>query len=137
MVEDSDTTVEDLRARIRRSDRRTSSPPSPTTSRSSPTASARTSTAPASPRVDGDAFAIYGADKLTNLTTIHAAVRREGQAAVAEEFKVPLELKLEVWAADAAMLRREAPELPLLDPLDEAISLLRADLSPASPRPGT
>jgi (p)ppGpp synthase/HD superfamily hydrolase len=87
--------------------------------------------------VDGDAFAIYAADKLTNLTMIHESIRREGQAEVAEEFKVPLELKLEVWAADAAMLRREAPDLPLLDPLDEAISLLRADLSPASPRPGT
>lgn len=87
--------------------------------------------------VDGDAFAIYAADKLTNLTTIHESVGREGQAAVAEEFKVPLELKLEVWAADAAMLRREAPDLPLLDPLDRAVSLLRADLGAAAPRPGT
>lgn len=87
--------------------------------------------------VDGDAFAIYAADKLTNLKTIHESVRRQGQAAVAEEFNVPLELKLEVWAADATMLRREAPDLPLLDPLDEAISLLQADLSAASPRPGT
>jgi len=87
--------------------------------------------------VDGDAFAIYAADKLTNLTTIHATIRREGQAEVAGEFKVPLELKLEVWTADAEMLRREAPELPLLDPLDEAISLLQADLATASPRPGT
>ena len=87
--------------------------------------------------VDGDAFAIYAADKLTNLTTIHESIRREGEATVAAEFKVPLELKLEVWAADAAMLRREAPELPLLDRLDEAISLLRADLEAADPRPGT
>lgn len=86
--------------------------------------------------VDGDAFAIYAADKLTNLTTIHESVRREGAATVAAEFKVPLELKLEVWAADAAMLRREAPDLPLLDPLDEAISLLQADLGVADPRPG-
>jgi (p)ppGpp synthase/HD superfamily hydrolase len=87
--------------------------------------------------VDGDAFAIYAADKLTNLTTIHESVRREGEATVAAEFKVPLELKLEVWSADAAMLRREAPELPLLDPLDRAISLLQADLGAADPRPGT
>lgn len=87
--------------------------------------------------VDGDALAIYAADKLTNLTTIRASVMREGRAEVAEEFKVPLELKLEVWKADAAMLRREAPDLPLLDPLEEAITLLQGDLSPASPRPGT
>jgi len=87
--------------------------------------------------VDGDALAIYAADKLTNLTTIRASVRREGRAEVAEEFKVPLELKLDVWKADATMLRREAPDLPLLDPLEEAITLLQADLSPASPRPCT
>ena len=87
--------------------------------------------------VDGDAFAIYAADKLTNLKTIHESIRREGEATVTDEFKVPLELKLEVWAADAAMLRREAPDLPLLDGLDEAISLLGADLGVADPRPGT
>ena len=87
--------------------------------------------------VDGDALAIYAADKLTNLTTIHESIRREGQNAVADEFKVPLELKLEVWTDDATMLRREAPDLPLLEPLEEAISLLQADLSSASPRLGT
>jgi (p)ppGpp synthase/HD superfamily hydrolase len=87
--------------------------------------------------VDGDAFAIYAADKLTNLTTIHESIRREDEATVAAEFKVPLELKLEVWTADAAMLRREAPDLPLLDRLDDAISLLQADLGVADPRPGT
>jgi (p)ppGpp synthase/HD superfamily hydrolase len=87
--------------------------------------------------VDGDALAIYAADKLTNLTTIHESIGREGEAPVAAEFKVPLKLKLEVWSADAAMLRREAPDLPLLDRLDEAISLLGADLGVADPPPGT
>lgn len=85
---------------------------------------------------DGDAFAIYGSDKLTNSSTLHLALGREGDA-VRAEFKVPLELKLEVWEEDAAMLRREAPELPFLDELDEALSLLRADLAAASPRAGT
>jgi (p)ppGpp synthase/HD superfamily hydrolase len=84
----------------------------------------------------GDALAIYGADKLTNLTTLHAAFGREG-AAVEAEFKVPLALKLEVWEADAAMLAREAPELPYLGELDGAISLLREDLAAAGPRRGT
>ncbi len=87
-------------------------------------------------RVDGDAFAIYGADKLTNSSTLHATLGREGDS-VRREFKVPLELKLEVWEEDAAMLRREAPELPFLDDLDEALSLLRADLGAAGPRRGT
>ncbi len=87
-------------------------------------------------RYDGDAFAIYASDKLTNSSTLHRSLQREGEA-VRDEFKVPLELKLEVWEADAAMLRAEAPELPFLDELDEALSLLRADLEAAGPRPGT
>ena len=85
---------------------------------------------------DGDALAIYAADKLTNMTTLHAAIEGEGMR-VADEYKVPLTLKLEVWDADAAMLRHEAPDLPLLDPLDAAISRLGADLRAADPRPCT
>jgi (p)ppGpp synthase/HD superfamily hydrolase len=86
--------------------------------------------------VDGDALAIYAADKLTNMITLHAAIEGEGLR-VADEYKVPLTLKLEVWEADAAMLRHEAPELPMLDPLDQAISRLAADLRAAVPHPGT
>jgi (p)ppGpp synthase/HD superfamily hydrolase len=86
--------------------------------------------------VDGDALAIYAADKLTNLTTLHAAIKAEGMR-VADEYKVPIGLKLEVWEADAAMLRHEAPDLPLLDPLADALSALAADLRAADPRPCT
>ena len=56
---------------------------------------------------------------------------------VADEYDVPIGLKLEVWEADAAMLRHEAPELSLLDPLETAISRLGADLRAADPRPCT
>jgi GTP pyrophosphokinase len=84
--------------------------------------------------VDGDALAIYAADKLTNMTTLHKAIEAEGMK-VAEDYDVPIGLKLEVWEADAAMLRHETPELPLLDSLDTAISRLAADLRAASPRP--
>ena len=86
--------------------------------------------------VDGDALAIYAADKLANMTTLHAAIEAEGMR-VADEYKVPIGLKLEVWEADAAMLRNEAPDLALLDPLDAAISRLEADLRAATPRPCT
>ena len=85
---------------------------------------------------DGAALAIYGADKLTNATTLRRAHAEQGEA-VAAEFKVPLELKLEVWEADAALLAREAPELPFLEELDAALSRLRAELAAAAPRPGT
>ncbi|MBS1884947.1 MAG: hypothetical protein JSS97_18520, partial [Actinobacteria bacterium] len=83
--------------------------------------------------VDGDALAIYAADKLTNLTTLHAAIEAEGMR-VADEYNVSLGLKLEVWEADAAMLATTEPELPLLDELREAINRLAADLRAASPR---
>ncbi|HET7418734.1 MAG TPA: HD domain-containing protein [Solirubrobacterales bacterium] len=81
-----------------------------------------------------EAMAIYGADKLTNSRTLNAAYREEGDA-VRDEFKVPLELKLEIWEADLALLREHAPELPFLDRLEEELSLLRASLeAPAPPR---
>jgi GTP diphosphokinase / guanosine-3',5'-bis(diphosphate) 3'-diphosphatase len=85
---------------------------------------------------DGDGLAIYGADKLTNMTTLHAAIAAEGLR-VADEYDVPLTLKLEVWEADAAMLAATEPELSLVGPLREAISRLRADLRAADPRPCT
>jgi (p)ppGpp synthase/HD superfamily hydrolase len=85
-------------------------------------------------KVGGDALAIYAADKLTNITTLHAAIEGEGMR-VADEYKVPLALKLEVWEADAAMLATTQPGLPLLDPLGEAITRLGADLKAAAPRP--
>lgn len=87
-------------------------------------------------QVDGDALAIYAADKLTNMTTLHAAIGAEG-IRVADEYNVPLGLKLEVWEADAAMLAATDPELPFLDELREAVSRLAADPIGAAPRPCT
>jgi GTP pyrophosphokinase len=84
--------------------------------------------------VDGDALAIYAADKLTNMTTLHKAIEAEGLR-VADEYDVPIGLKLEVWEADTAMLAEADPELPFLDALRQAISRLTADLSAADPRP--
>jgi guanosine-3',5'-bis(diphosphate) 3'-pyrophosphohydrolase len=81
----------------------------------------------------GNAMAIYAADKLTNSITLRAAYDREGDA-VREEFKVPLEEKLEIWEADLALMREKGPDLPFLDRLEEALSRLRACLeAPARP----
>ena len=85
---------------------------------------------------DGDAFAIYAADELTNVRTIRRAYEQEGER-VRSEFKVPLELKLEVWEADRAMLEGEAPELPFLGELGLELSRLRENLEAAAPRRGT
>jgi (p)ppGpp synthase/HD superfamily hydrolase len=80
------------------------------------------------------ALAIYAADKLTNTVTLRAAYAEEGDA-VRDEFKVPLELKLEIWEADLKLLREKAPELPFLDPLEEELSLLRSQLGARAPEP--
>jgi (p)ppGpp synthase/HD superfamily hydrolase len=81
-----------------------------------------------------EAMAIYGADKLTNSRTLRAAYAEEGDA-VREEFKVPIELKLEIWEEDLRLLREGAPELPFLGELEEELSLLRACLeAPARSR---
>ncbi|HEY8502848.1 MAG TPA: HD domain-containing protein, partial [Solirubrobacterales bacterium] len=84
---------------------------------------------------DGEALAIYGADKLTNTSTLRDTYAKEGEA-VRDEFRVPLELKIEVWEADLELLRERAPELPFLDDLERELSLLRASLEAPAPPPG-
>jgi guanosine-3',5'-bis(diphosphate) 3'-pyrophosphohydrolase len=84
--------------------------------------------------VEDEALAIYAADKLTNSRTLRATYDEEGDA-VREEFKVPLELKLEIWEADLELLREKAPGLPFLDQLAAELSRFRASLeAPARPR---
>ncbi len=80
-----------------------------------------------------EAMAIYGADKLTNVLTLRAAYEDEGDA-IRDEFKVPVELKLEIWEADLALLREKAPELPFLDRLEGELSRFRACLEAPAPR---
>ncbi len=80
-----------------------------------------------------EAMAIYGADKLTNVRTLAEAYAEEGDA-VREEFKVPVELKLEIWEEDLGLLREKAPELPFLDRLEEGLSSFRASLEAPAPR---
>jgi (p)ppGpp synthase/HD superfamily hydrolase len=80
-----------------------------------------------------EALAIYAADKLTNVGTLGDALHREGDA-VRSEFKVPLELKAEVWEADLALAREKAPTLPFLDPLEAGLSALRVALAAPAPR---
>jgi (p)ppGpp synthase/HD superfamily hydrolase len=84
----------------------------------------------------GDALAIYGADKLSNVSVLRRTYAEQGER-VGDEFKAPLDVKEAVWHADLAMLRREAPDLPFLDRLEAELDALtesrdlqvRADLS--------
>jgi (p)ppGpp synthase/HD superfamily hydrolase len=79
-----------------------------------------------------EAMAIYGADKLINSKTLRAAYAEEGDS-VRDEFKVPLELKLEIWEKDLELLREKAPELAFLDELEQELSRLRACLEAPAP----
>lgn len=81
---------------------------------------------------DGEAMAIYAADKLTNSSTLRAAYEREGDA-VRDEFKVPLEEKVEIWEADLGLLREKGHDLPFLDDLEAELSALRACLEAPAP----
>jgi (p)ppGpp synthase/HD superfamily hydrolase len=79
-----------------------------------------------------EAMAIYGADKLTNSKTLRTAYAEEGDS-VRDEFKVPLDLKLEIWEKDLELLREKAPELAFLDELEQELSRLRACLEAPAP----
>ncbi len=79
------------------------------------------------------ALAIYAADKLTNVSTLRRTYAKQGEQ-VAEEFKVALDLKLEVWEEDLVMLRRRAPELAFPPLLEVELEGLREERSPV-PRP--
>jgi (p)ppGpp synthase/HD superfamily hydrolase len=59
----------------------------------------------------GDAPAIYAADKLSNVRVLRRAYANEGEAA-GEEFKAPLDAKIGIWEADLEMLRA-SPAAPV------------------------
>lgn len=68
-----------------------------------------------------DALAIYVADKLTNVEMMRDAYAEKGEE-IAEELKVPLDVKVAVWEADLAMAEENAEE-------GEAVAALAARLS--------
>ena len=79
----------------------------------------------------GDALAIYGADKLSNVGVLRRAYANEGERA-GEEFKAPLDVKEQIWADDLEMLRREAPALPFVEDLASELEALREARTTAS-----
>jgi guanosine-3',5'-bis(diphosphate) 3'-pyrophosphohydrolase len=85
-----------------------------------------------------DALAIYVADKLTNVEMMRDAYAEKGEQ-IAEELKVPLDVKIAVWEADLAMAGKNAeegePAAALAARLSDQLSRLRADRAAAGPRP--
>jgi (p)ppGpp synthase/HD superfamily hydrolase len=82
-----------------------------------------------------EALAIYAADKLFNVRSLRGALADQGREKVGGEFKVSLEVKLDVWEADLALLREKAPDVAFVGALEEELSGLRADLEAPAPRP--
>ncbi len=73
--------------------------------------------------VDGDALAIFAADKLTNVRMLRDAYALIGED-VGDELAVGLDLKIYVWEMDLEMLFDELPDSPLTAKLaDEMVSL--------------
>lgn len=73
--------------------------------------------------VDGDALAIFAADKLTNVGMLRDAYALIGED-VGDELAVGLDLKIYVWEMDLEMLFGELPDSPLTAKLaDEMVSL--------------
>jgi (p)ppGpp synthase/HD superfamily hydrolase len=83
-----------------------------------------------------DALAIYAADKLTNIAALRKAYANQGEA-VGEEFKTPLDVKVAVWEADLDLLRDAAPDLPFLNDLQTELAGLRADRAGAAAHPSS
>jgi guanosine-3',5'-bis(diphosphate) 3'-pyrophosphohydrolase len=81
-----------------------------------------------------EALAIYAADKLTNVGMLRRTYAEKGEA-VGEEFKVPIDLKAETWEADLELLREKAPELPYLDLLEEELRSFRSLRAAPAPPP--
>jgi len=83
-----------------------------------------------------DALAIYVADKLTNVEMMRDAYAEDGEG-IAEELKVPLDVKIAVWEADLAMVQENAEEgeaaAALAARLSDQLSSLRADRAAAGP----
>ncbi len=84
---------------------------------------------------DGDALAIYGADKLTNVDDPARPPTQAKATPCATNSRSRSSSRLEVWEADLALLREKAPELPFLDELETELSLLRARLEAPAPPP--
>jgi HD domain-containing protein len=74
-------------------------------------------------KVDGDALAIFAADKQTNVAMLREAYALIGED-VSDELGVSLDLKIYIWEMDLEMLFDELPDSPLTTKLaDEMVSL--------------
>ena len=72
------------------------------------------------------AAAIYAADKLVNVGDLRRMYADMGEAA-AERFEVSLDVRVELWHGDLAMLARAAPELQIVGELGAELAVLERE----------
>lgn len=83
----------------------------------------RAQVAAAGPR----AAAIYAADKLANLREMRTLYAERGESAIDLHKAPSLDLRVEAWAQDVAMIERVAPELELLAPLRAELAAFQSE----------
>jgi (p)ppGpp synthase/HD superfamily hydrolase len=74
----------------------------------------------------GEAAAIFAADKLNNVRALRSAYAEEGEE-VAKRFKQPLDTKVRVWVADVEFVSSHAATLPYAEVLEYEVAGLEAD----------
>ncbi len=78
-----------------------------------------------------EALIIYAADKLANIRALRGVYVSQGEE-VGADLKAPLDVKVEVWEADVALLRSVYADLAFLAELEAQLKGLQADRRSAS-----
>jgi guanosine-3',5'-bis(diphosphate) 3'-pyrophosphohydrolase len=73
-----------------------------------------------------EAAAIFAADKLNNVRALRSAYAEEGEE-VAKRFKQPLDTKLRVWVADVEFVSAHAAAVPYAEVLEDEVAGLNED----------
>jgi (p)ppGpp synthase/HD superfamily hydrolase len=83
-------------------------------------------------RAGRDAKAIYAADKVVNVFTLRAAIRRRGRRDLGRRLAGKLDSKLDHYEATLRLLERESPPLPFTRLLRTELERLRTECATGS-----
>ena len=75
----------------------------------------------------GSAVLIYAADKLTNLQEMRTIYAALGESAIDLHKAPTLDLRIEAWERDLAMVAERTPRLPLVEPLRRELTAFAAE----------
>jgi hypothetical protein len=81
------------------------------------------------------AVTIYAADKLANLEVVRRIYATLGEGAIDVHKAPTLDLRVEAWESDLAMITEVSPRLALVDPLRSELTAFAAEATPPARRP--